>query len=228
MRPYFTDLWGKSFQHLQVWVEVENGDRDGESPGGGIDRGAIARRDFYVVRDGLPRRSDGAKAGEQQCGDSCGAQGQSRQAAHRHVGSGTFVGAELLHGAGRKPRIMRITRIGRKKARRSTRSAGVLACEFTGRPAPCSFERRDAARTRSRDGCATRLPGDVSAGGPHGVLKLADLENAITDETAVVSLMWANNETGVLFPVTEIAEICRARGVLFHCDAVQAAGLFNQ
>jgi len=57
-----------------------------------------------------------------------------------------------------------------------------------------------------------------------GLLKLADLENAITDETAVVSLMWANNETGVLFPVKEIAEICRARGVLFHCDAVQTAG----
>ena len=57
-----------------------------------------------------------------------------------------------------------------------------------------------------------------------GLLTLADLENAITDDTAVVSLMWANNETGVLFPVKEIAEICRARGVLFHCDAVQAAG----
>ena len=57
-----------------------------------------------------------------------------------------------------------------------------------------------------------------------GLLKLADLESAITDDTAVVSLMWANNETGVLFPVKEIAEICRARGVLFHCDGVQAAG----
>lgn len=57
-----------------------------------------------------------------------------------------------------------------------------------------------------------------------GLLSLADLEAAITEETAVVSLMWANNETGVLFPVKEIAEICRARGVLFHCDAVQAAG----
>jgi cysteine desulfurase len=53
---------------------------------------------------------------------------------------------------------------------------------------------------------------------------LADLEAAITDETAVVSLMWANNETGVLFPVERIAEICRSRGVLYHCDAVQAAG----
>lgn len=57
-----------------------------------------------------------------------------------------------------------------------------------------------------------------------GLLKLSDLENAITDETAVVSLMWANNETGVLFPVAEISQVCRARGVLFHCDAVQAAG----
>ena len=57
-----------------------------------------------------------------------------------------------------------------------------------------------------------------------GLLKLADLENALTEDTAVVSLMWANNETGVLFPVREIAEVCRARGVLFHCDAVQAAG----
>jgi cysteine desulfurase len=57
-----------------------------------------------------------------------------------------------------------------------------------------------------------------------GLLKIADLEAAITDETAVVSLMWANNETGVLFPVSEIAQVCKARGVLFHCDAVQAAG----
>lgn len=57
-----------------------------------------------------------------------------------------------------------------------------------------------------------------------GLLKLADLENAITDDTALVSLMWANNETGVLFPVKEIAEHCKSRGVLYHCDAVQAAG----
>jgi cysteine desulfurase len=57
-----------------------------------------------------------------------------------------------------------------------------------------------------------------------GLLDLADLEAAITDETAVVSLMWANNETGVLFPVEKIAEICQSRGVLYHCDAVQAAG----
>ncbi len=71
-----------------------------------------------------------------------------------------------------------------------------------------------------KEGCrVTYLPVDRD-----GLLKLADLENAIGDETAIVSLMWANNETGVLFPVKEIAEICRSRCVLYHCDAVQAAG----
>ena len=57
-----------------------------------------------------------------------------------------------------------------------------------------------------------------------GQLNVADLTAAICEETAVVSLMWANNETGVMFPVQEIAEICRSREVLFHCDAVQAVG----
>jgi cysteine desulfurase len=57
-----------------------------------------------------------------------------------------------------------------------------------------------------------------------GNVDLAELEAAIRPETAIVSLMWANNETGVLFPVQKIAEICREKGVLFHTDAVQAAG----
>jgi len=71
-----------------------------------------------------------------------------------------------------------------------------------------------------KEGCGvTYLPVDRD-----GLLKVADLENAITEKTAIVSLMWANNETGVLFPVEQIAQTCRARGVLFHCDAVQAAG----
>jgi len=57
-----------------------------------------------------------------------------------------------------------------------------------------------------------------------GLLKLSDLDDALCDDPALVTLMWANNETGVLFPIEEIAQRCRARGVLFHCDAVQAAG----
>ncbi len=57
-----------------------------------------------------------------------------------------------------------------------------------------------------------------------GELDLAELERAITPATAVVSVMWANNETGVIFPVMEAAELARRKGVLFHTDAVQAAG----
>src|SRR6266704_5697767 len=57
-----------------------------------------------------------------------------------------------------------------------------------------------------------------------GNVDLGELEAAILPETALVSMMWANNETGVLFPVDKIAEICRKKGVLFHTDAVQAAG----
>jgi cysteine desulfurase len=57
-----------------------------------------------------------------------------------------------------------------------------------------------------------------------GTLDLAELERALRPDTAIVSLMWANNETGVLFPIQEAAELCRAKGVLFHTDAVQTPG----
>ena len=59
---------------------------------------------------------------------------------------------------------------------------------------------------------------------PEGLLDLGELEAAIRPDTAVASIMWANNETGVIFPVAEAAEICRRKGVLFHTDAVQVAG----
>jgi cysteine desulfurase len=57
-----------------------------------------------------------------------------------------------------------------------------------------------------------------------GLIDPAKLEAAITSETAVVSLLWANNETGVLFPVEEIAAITARKKVPLHLDAVQAAG----
>ena len=57
-----------------------------------------------------------------------------------------------------------------------------------------------------------------------GMLDLDSLEGAIRDDTAAVSLMWANNETGALFPIEAVAEICRSKGTLFHTDAVQAVG----
>jgi cysteine desulfurase len=57
-----------------------------------------------------------------------------------------------------------------------------------------------------------------------GNLDLAELEAAILPGTTLVSIMWANNETGVVFPIEKIAEICREKRVLFHTDAVQATG----
>ena len=59
---------------------------------------------------------------------------------------------------------------------------------------------------------------------PDGALDLQQLEAAIRPDTAIVSVMWANNETGILFPVREIAAICRRKGTLFHTDAVQTPG----
>ncbi|HVO95600.1 MAG TPA: cysteine desulfurase NifS [Terriglobales bacterium] len=58
----------------------------------------------------------------------------------------------------------------------------------------------------------------------NGALNIEELRAALTDDTAVVSIMWANNETGVIFPIEEIATIVHARGIPFHVDAVQAAG----
>lgn len=57
-----------------------------------------------------------------------------------------------------------------------------------------------------------------------GLLNLDVLYDSLSDNTAVVSLMWANNETGVLFPIEEIAKKVTEKGILFHTDAVQAAG----
>lgn len=65
----------------------------------------------------------------------------------------------------------------------------------------------------------TRLPVDDL-----GRLDPAQLDAAVTDQTALVTLMWANNETGVLFPIRGAAQRAKAKGALFHSDAVQAVG----
>ena len=57
-----------------------------------------------------------------------------------------------------------------------------------------------------------------------GTLDVQRFRDSLTDETVIASAMWANNETGVLFPVEEMARITRERGILFHTDAVQAVG----
>lgn len=57
-----------------------------------------------------------------------------------------------------------------------------------------------------------------------GRLDLDEYEELLDDKVAIVSVMWANNETGTLFPVEKMAEMAHAKGVLFHTDAVQAVG----
>ncbi len=57
-----------------------------------------------------------------------------------------------------------------------------------------------------------------------GMLDLDELRDSIKDNTAIVSIMHANNETGVIFPIEEIGKIVKEKGALFHCDAVQAIG----
>jgi cysteine desulfurase len=78
----------------------------------------------------------------------------------------------------------------------------------------------DSCKHLERLGCKiTYLP--VRA---DGLIDLAQLKAAFTDKTILVSIMAANNETGVLQPIEEIGKLCRERGVLFHSDAVQALG----
>ncbi len=57
-----------------------------------------------------------------------------------------------------------------------------------------------------------------------GALDFHAFEQAVNDDTALVTIMWANNETGVLFDVSRIASICKTRRVPFHCDGTQAVG----
>ncbi len=57
-----------------------------------------------------------------------------------------------------------------------------------------------------------------------GALDLQKLADSIDDSVALVSIMWANNETGVIFPIQQIASICRDKAVPFHCDGTQAVG----
>ena len=58
----------------------------------------------------------------------------------------------------------------------------------------------------------------------NGIVKVEDVEKAITDETCLVTIMYANNEIGTIQPIAEIGKLCHDKGVLFHTDAVQAVG----
>ncbi len=60
--------------------------------------------------------------------------------------------------------------------------------------------------------------------GPDGLITLAQLEAAIRPDTILVSVMWVNNEIGVIQPIEQIGELCRSKGIIFHSDAAQATG----
>jgi cysteine desulfurase len=57
-----------------------------------------------------------------------------------------------------------------------------------------------------------------------GLLDMEQLQKSLTPDTALVTLLWANNETGVLFPIEEVAGLCADKKIVFHTDAVQAVG----
>jgi len=75
------------------------------------------------------------------------------------------------------------------------------------------------ARLKNEGYRITELPVDGD-----GRLDMEQYRRSLTQDTAIVSLMWANNETGTIFPVERAAELARSRGILFHTDAVQAVG----
>ena len=58
----------------------------------------------------------------------------------------------------------------------------------------------------------------------NGIVKIEDVENAIREDTALVTIMYANNEIGTIQPIAEIGKLCHEKGIIFHTDAVQAVG----
>src|SRR5271163_5306818 len=79
----------------------------------------------------------------------------------------------------------------------------------------------DSCRTLERNGKATvtYLPVDK-----YGMVDPDEVRKAITDKTVLISIMYANNEIGTIHPIREIGRIAKERGIILHCDAVQAAG----
>jgi cysteine desulfurase len=98
---------------------------------------------------------------------------------------------------------------------------------------PASSTRRALVTTKTEHAAVRDLAEDLQKQGrplrwapvtAEGLVDVSALETLIAPDAAVVSIQWANNETGVVQPVEAIGELCRARGVVFHCDAVQMVG----
>ena len=82
----------------------------------------------------------------------------------------------------------------------------------------------DTCRALERKGKATvtYLPVDK-----YGMVDPDDVRKAITDKTVLISIMYANNEIGTIHPIAEIGKIAKEKGIIFHCDAVQASARFR-
>ncbi|QAT86372.1 putative cysteine desulfurase [Corallococcus coralloides] len=156
---------------------------------------------------------------------------------------GGFGNASSVHGGGREARA-RLDAARAKVARvlgcepkeltftASGSEADALALVGAYAARPVKDRRRVVSTTvehPSALGALTQLEKDGAqvvrlAPDSNGRVPLEAVLEALTPDTALCSLMWANNETGVLQPVAETARACRQRGILFHTDAVQAAG----
>jgi cysteine desulfurase len=79
----------------------------------------------------------------------------------------------------------------------------------------------DSCRTLERNGKATVTYLKVDK---YGMVDPDDVRKAITDKTVLISIMYANNEIGTIHPIREIGKIAKEKGIIFHCDGVQAAG----
>ncbi|CAM4410422.1 cysteine desulfurase family protein [Corallococcus exiguus] len=156
---------------------------------------------------------------------------------------GGFGNASSVHGGGREARarldaarakVARVLGCEPKEitftASGSEADALALMGAYAARPAK---DRRRVVSTTvehpSALGALTQLEKDGAqvvrlSPDSNGRVPLESVLEALTPDTALCSLMWANNETGVLQPVAETARACRQRGILFHTDAVQAAG----
>jgi len=135
-----------------------------------------------------------------------------------------------VHGAGRAARA-RIdaarrqvaTLVGALPAEIVFTAGGTEANNLALKGAGC---RRVLISAIEHDSVQKAVPSEIIAVDRNGVIDLAVLERmlAASNEPALVSVMFANNETGVLQPIAEVARLARAAGALVHCDAVQGAG----
>lgn len=125
---------------------------------------------------------------------------------------------------GAKPREIYFTSGGSEGDNQAIRTAAYIGAKKGKKHIISSkFEHHAVLHTLSaleKDGFSVTLL-DVYS---EGIVKPEDVENAITEDTCLVTIMTANNEIGTVQPITEIGEICRKKGVLFHTDAVQAVG----